>query len=325
MNRTIRPSRTLDPQASSSPETPAAPNNGRLPAEGRLHPAGHAPASADRRVRRWATAGLTTALVSAGLLALAGPAAASPVLGGQVFGTGGPVTVEVLPAEAGYTSELRLCQPGEAQVFLATNRDVGSVVPVGTFPSGTELVFCIYVRNTGQTYYMGPMSRNPDNVIHAAVDFTGPSEATVGFEDTWGAGDRDYNDNVFRFTGVISNQLPDCPTLTAEPSALWPPNHKLVEVTLPANATVTGVTQDEPVQGIGDGNTGPDAQLGAAPNKVFLRPERRGDGDGRVYRIAFAVSDGRGGSCTGTVTVAVPHDQSKPAVDSGGSFDSLAS
>ena len=313
MNLTINPSRARTLVASSS-----------RPAQGRLAPTGPAAASTGRHVRRWGTAGLAAALTGAGLLGLAGPASALPVLGGQLFGTGGPVTVEVLPAEAGYTSELRLCQPGQAQVILATNRNVGAVVQVGTFASGTELVFCIRVLNTGQTYYMGPASRNPDNVIHAVVD-AGPGEAIVGFDDSWNAGDRDYNDNMFRFTGVISNPPPDCSAVAADPSALWPPNHKLVEVTLPANATVTGVTQDEPVMGIGDGNTGPDAQLGAAPNKVLLRPERSGAGDGRVYRIAFTLSDGLGGSCTGTVAVAVPHDQSKPAVDSGGSFDSLAS
>ena len=49
-------------------------------------------------------------------------------------------------------------------------------------------------------------------------------------------------------------------------------------------------------------------------------------GDGRVYRIAFTVTDGRGEACTGVATVGVPHDQS-PAritpVDSGDVYNSL--
>lgn len=268
---------------------------------------------------------IMASLAGAGVAALAQPAGAAPVLGGQLYGTGGHVTVEVLPAEAGFTSELRLCQPGQDQIFITTNRDVGTTVSLGTFPAGTELVFCIYVRNTGATYFMGPASRNRDNEVHASVDVTGEGQATVGFEDVWAGGDRDYNDNLFRFTGVMPTiPPPDCSVVAADHSALWPPNHKLVEVTLSADATVTGVTQDEPVNDVGDGNTGPDAQLGAASNKVLLRPERSGTGDGRVYRIAFTLSN-QGGSCTGTVTVAVPHDQSQPAVDSGGSYDSLAS
>ena len=46
--------------------------------------------------------------------------------------------------------------------------------------------------------------------------------------------------------------------------------------------TVTGVTQDEPINGSGDGDTSPDAVLqgGAA----LVRAERSGNGTGRVYR-----------------------------------------
>jgi hypothetical protein len=80
--------------------------------------------------------------------------------------------------------------------------------------------------------------------------------------------------------------------------------------------TITGVTQDEPLNGLGDGDTAPDAAaVSGHPDQVQLRAERSGTGDGRVYRIAFTVSDGKS-SCTGTVFVGVPHDQSgAPAVD----------
>jgi hypothetical protein len=52
------------------------------------------------------------------------------------------VEVEVLPASAGYTSELWLLAPGEER-FIATNRDVGKVVALGSFPNRSELVFGI--------------------------------------------------------------------------------------------------------------------------------------------------------------------------------------
>ena len=68
--------------------------------------------------------------------------------------------------------------------------------------------------------------------------------------------------------------------------------------------TVTGVTQDEPVNAKDDGNTSPDAviQAGAA----LVRAERSGTGNGRVYEISFKADDGKGGSCTGKVKVGVP-------------------
>lgn len=93
----------------------------------------------------------------------------------------------------------------------------------------------------------------------------------------------------------------------------------------PLTLTVTGVTQDEPVNGAGDGDTAPDAQAGPASNQVYVRGERSGTGDGRVYRIAFTVADGQCGTCSGTsvgdgtVKVAVPRGNN-PAVDSGAAF-----
>ena len=133
---------------------------------------------------------------------------------------------------------------------------------------------------------------------------------------------------------TAGNSPPDCSGVTASADALWPPNHKLQTVTLSGltdpdgdatTITIAGVTQDEPVTGTGDGNTSPDAASGTAPNEVQVRAERNGGGDGRVYRIAFTGTDTSGATCTGTVTVSVPHDGGGPAVDSGGSYNSFAS
>jgi uncharacterized repeat protein (TIGR01451 family) len=125
------------------------------------------------------------------------------------------------------------------------------------------------------------------------------------------------------------NHNPTCDLVTAGPD-LWPPNHKMQLRTLtgaadidgdPLVTTVVGVTQDEPLDGAGDGHTSPDAMPGSASDQVQLRAERSGLGDGRVYRISFMVEDGRGGSCTGTAIVGVPHDQGgHPAIDSGDTF-----
>jgi len=126
------------------------------------------------------------------------------------------------------------------------------------------------------------------------------------------------------------NHNPVCTSVTGGPN-LWPPNHKDRLITLtgatdpdgdPVTLTVTGVTQDEPPNGSADGNTFPDARPGPASNQVFLRAERSGLGDGRVYRISFTGSDGRGGSCVGVAIVGVPHDQGAhpTPIDSGGVF-----
>lgn len=58
---------------------------------------------------------------------------------------------------------------------------------------------------------------------------------------------------------------------------------------------ITSVTQDEPINGLGDGDTCPDAVIDEG--RVELRAERSGTGDGRVYQIEFIASDGKGSEC----------------------------
>jgi hypothetical protein len=126
------------------------------------------------------------------------------------------------------------------------------------------------------------------------------------------------------------NDPPRCDLAQAAPGLLWPPNHGLVPVTVvgvtdPDNdrvtMTITAVTQDEPVNYRGAGDTSPDAILQG--NQVLLRAERSGTGNGRVYRIYFTSDDGRliGGVCKGAVTVEVPLSLATRAIDDGQLYD----
>ena len=164
-----------------------------------------------RRRPGGSTLGLLVVLVATLLFWQSKPASAAPVLGGELFATGNDVQVQVMPASAGFTSELWLFEPLASRRRIATNRDVGLVVDLGTFPQGTELVFGIHVINTGDDFRMGPGSRNADGQIHAQVDFLEAGKAQVGFEDLFGGGDRDYNDNVFEFRGGIVPEQPKGP------------------------------------------------------------------------------------------------------------------
>jgi hypothetical protein len=121
------------------------------------------------------------------------------------------------------------------------------------------------------------------------------------------------------------NDPPSCSAAHPSEDLLWPPNQQLVPVSITCmgrdvTVTITGVTQDEPTNDKGDGNTSPDAFLQGS--SVLLRAERSGTGDGRVYRVSFQARDQWGGTCTGTVTVTVPQSRSKKAVDSGQKYDS---
>ena len=131
----------------------------------------------------------------------------------------------------------------------------------------------------------------------------------------------------------LTNRPPDCSGLAASKTTLWPPNHKFVTVSVsgatdpdgdPIITSITSVTQDEPLDGVSDGSTTPDAtRVAARPDQVRLRAERSDAGDGRVYRIGVSVSDGAD-TCTDTVVVGVPLDRTgPPPVDSGLVVDSF--
>jgi hypothetical protein len=145
-------------------------------------------------------------IAAAAALVLAAPAEAQGVIGGRLFATGGTVDIVMQPGTAVFTSRLFLRHPDGTRTSVALNTEVGRHVTVGPFPAGEELVFGISM--PGLTFLMGPASRNPDGIAHAEVRETGVGTFLVGFEDQFGGGDRDYDDNVFQFTGNLAPTKP---------------------------------------------------------------------------------------------------------------------
>jgi hypothetical protein len=99
---------------------------------------------------------------------------------------------------------------------------------------------------------------------------------------------------------------------------LWPPNHKFHTISgedcvmdaCDGNLEVTflSASSDEPVNDKGDGNTEPDIILDC--DRVQLRSERQGGGNGRIYKLGWKAVDDAGNETEGECIVAVPHDQS---------------
>ena len=90
----------------------------------------------------------------------------------------------------------------------------------------------------------------------------------------------------------------------------------------PITITTTSIRQDEPTSGLGDGDQTPDGS-GIGTSTANVRVERSGTSNGRVYHISFSASDGKGGSCTGQVSVSVPLNQNDSgAIDQGAIYDS---
>lgn len=126
----------------------------------------------------------------------------------------------------------------------------------------------------------------------------------------------------------IIDETPPEISLTVNPDTLWPPNHKMIliipTITVTDNCDydpiieLTSITMNEGDETnayhpdydttIGDGNTINDIQVDENGN-IYLRSERSGADNGRIYTITFTSSDVSGNSATASATVTVPHDQ----------------
>lgn len=159
------------------------------------------------------------------------------ILGGRLFVAedGKEVTATFLGSDAGYYNTLYLSSPRvSVDPLFIFDRDgifdqdgeriyhedgEPTTISLGSsFGAGEELIFSLYVKNTGNTFYTGDSSRNPDDLAHASAITSlvdGLYVTEVGFEDLYGGGDKDYNDFMFSLTNVV-----DPPAPVPEPSIL---------------------------------------------------------------------------------------------------------
>jgi hypothetical protein len=180
------------------------------------------------------------------------------------------------------------------------------------------------------TYNVAPSSNSHDETLTVTgnditrILISQIVPQTGGFVDGYAIDDLKFP------SPIPPNQDPDCSAATPSTDSLFPPNHKMNDITISGitdadGDTVTlvidGITQDESINDTGDGDTSPDG-AGVGTDTAQIRAERSGTGDGRVYEISFTADDGNGGMCTGMVSVGVPHDKKSTAVDSGQNFDS---
>ena len=119
------------------------------------------------------------------------------------------------------------------------------------------------------------------------------------------------------FTVTVNDtEFPVVSQPTNTPKSLWPPNHEMVPVTNNYTATdncpglncVLTVSSNEPINGLGDGDTAPDWEVVDA-HHLLLRAERSGRGNGRIYTITTTCTDASNNVTTKTSTVFVPPNQ----------------
>jgi len=157
-----------------------------------------------------------------------------------------------------------------------------------------------------------------------------PTKATVQFVAEFPLGTNKVEVAVADGTGnvvscgttvkVVDRIPPLIKSATADPSVLWPPNHKMVNLRLKvelkdfcddATWKIVSVTSNQPVNGSGDGDTSPDWEI-VDNHHLKLRAERSGNGGARIYTINLQAEDSAGNkSAPKLVTVTVPKSQGK--------------
>ena len=128
-------------------------------------------------------------------------------------------------------------------------------------------------------------------------------------------------------TKSITVQIIDNMAPTLKPKAniyiIWPPNHRMVDIAIAANATDNSgcpvtlnatVTSNEPENGLGSGDIGPDwtqPVIDQDTGMIYmqLRAERSGRGKGRIYTVIITATDCSGNISTAKVKIRVPHDK----------------
>ncbi len=118
---------------------------------------------------------------------------------------------------------------------------------------------------------------------------------------------------------IVTVEDTQAPTLamTVVATELWPPNHEMRLVVEGISASDAccdptldiAVESDEPVNGDGDGDSEPDWQVvedGQGGHDVWVRAERSGGGDGRLYTITVTAEDCSGNRAEDAVEVTVP-------------------
>ena len=233
---------------------------------------------------------------------------------------------------------------------VAYSKAPGSVFPVGTTTvtvtatdaagNSTTGSFTVTVKDTTAPIITAPaaITAEATSAAGATVTFAATATDAVGATLSYSkapgsvfpigtttvtvsATDAAGNNAVAKtFTVTVRDTTgPVFTALTTSAPSLWPPNHKLVAITVSATAAdvvsgttvkILSVTSNEPDNGLGDGDTPNDIAITGVMT-LNLRAERSGTGTGRTYTITVQATDAAGNKSTKTVAVVVPLNQGK--------------
>lgn len=115
----------------------------------------------------------------------------------------------------------------------------------------------------------------------------------------------------------VVDTTPPAFVLSVAPAILWPPNHEMVLITpswtvsddcVPSpDVSLVSIAMNEGDNTVGDGHTTDDIQIGK-DGSIYVRSERSGAGNDRIYTITYQAFDDCGNTTVSSAIVSIPHD-----------------
>ena len=236
---------------------------------------------------------------------------------GALFASSDRFSVEIQASDSGYANRIVWSSDGFKTMndIGIDNQNVGTVQTM-TVARGARVEFGI-ISGDGRLYRAGPASLNADGVVHATV--TGSADSfTLGFEDLYGGGDRDFNDAIIRVKGLAASPVADArapePKPAAGASAPAPGN---AAPAVPAAGGTGGPANTGNRSGLGDGtNPGQGAGRANSPNEGTLNPNQSGGATAeRNSRLLDAAYGTNGAGNAGKDTPGAVAPAPSPAVN----------
>jgi subtilisin family serine protease len=134
---------------------------------------------------------------------------------------------------------------------------------------------------------------------------------------TWTAVDEAGNSKTSVQTITVMDTNPPQFEFSITPTFLWPPTHKMVEVTpswtvsdecgADPQVSLVAIVMSDDDNAVGDGHTTGDIEVGES-GEIYVRSERSGANSGRIYTVTYQAVDDCGNVTVRSATVSIPHD-----------------
>jgi VCBS repeat protein/HYR domain-containing protein len=198
-------------------------------------------------------------------------------------------------------------------VLLNNSVTADTTPPTVTVVPGDQIVEA--TGPSGAVVTFSATATDPDDAA-GPVTCTRLSGSTLGLGTTTvvcRSTDTHNNTGSATFNVIVHDTTPPAIiAVTPSQTSLWPPNKKMVPISVAVTAT-DAVTASPVcrISSVASNESGNGEWLITGPLTLQLQADRLGTGNGRIYTMSVVCTDAAGNASSRSTTVIVPHDQGK--------------